>query len=424
MLVNLKDFFSGVASLGGCGYGDSSSSTSCSFGSCWSALKALSFNELLFGCILIGVLFKMIYWSFSELHLVKDAKKSFTTESSTSKFRKIGEIPPVYANGWYKLIDSNALKKKESKFVEAFNEHFVVFRGENGKVAVLDAYCPHLGANLADGKVIGNCIECPFHQWKFCGDGTCSEVPYATVTPSFITNKTAIVKTWPVVEVNGMICIFYHAEGKEPTFELEKYSPDLKEFRYHGKISHVVKSHMQDIAENGSDVAHLGVIHGRTGPFIRHEWTGTWEAGTGEKGHMGFIEQEIRTVVFGIEFPGSNIGIKTYQTGPAIVYVHWTTAFGKIILIHSVTPIGPLLLRVEHLIYSQWTIPRPLAKLFLLATALQFEGDSYVWNAKIYRSKPLLVKGDGKILQFRRWYSQFYSEHSPTFQSIQEKKKL
>ena len=45
----------------------------------------------------------------------------------------------------------------------------------------VDAYCPHLGANMAAGGVVkGDCIECPFHGWQFEGhDGTCSSIPYA-----------------------------------------------------------------------------------------------------------------------------------------------------------------------------------------------------------------------------------------------------
>lgn len=57
----------------------------------------------------------------------------------------------------------------------------MVFRGQEGKASVLDAYCPHLGANLAvGGRVVGNCIECPFHGWQFRGDdGKCVKIPYA-----------------------------------------------------------------------------------------------------------------------------------------------------------------------------------------------------------------------------------------------------
>ena len=49
------------------------------------------------------------------------------------------------------------LKKGDVKPVDALGQHFVVYRGESGKVAVLDAYCPHLGANLALGGKVCVC---------------------------------------------------------------------------------------------------------------------------------------------------------------------------------------------------------------------------------------------------------------------------
>lgn len=60
-------------------------------------------------------------------------------------------------------------------------EQVAVFRGHTGEAHVVDAYCPHLGANLAvGGRVLGDCIECPFHGWQFQGnDGKCVRIPYA-----------------------------------------------------------------------------------------------------------------------------------------------------------------------------------------------------------------------------------------------------
>lgn len=60
-------------------------------------------------------------------------------------------------------------------------ENMAVFRTEEGKACVLDAYCPHLGAHLGiGGRVVGDCIECPFHGWQFNGnDGKCTSIPYS-----------------------------------------------------------------------------------------------------------------------------------------------------------------------------------------------------------------------------------------------------
>ena len=35
--------------------------------------------------------------------------------------------------------------------------------------------------------------------------------------------------------------------------------------------------------------------------------------------------------------------------------------------------------------------------------------DVPIWRDKVFRERPLLVKGDGPITEFRRWYDQFYA---------------
>lgn len=66
--------------------------------------------------------------------------------------------------------------------VQVFGETLAVFRGEDGTAHVTDAYCPHIGANLAVGGVVkGDCLECPFHGWLFRGsDGACVHIPYSS----------------------------------------------------------------------------------------------------------------------------------------------------------------------------------------------------------------------------------------------------
>ena len=61
--------------------------------------------------------------------------------------------------------------------MDALGQKFAVFRGEDGKVGVLDVYCPHLNANLAHGRVEGNTLVCPFHGWAFNKEGPVSISP-------------------------------------------------------------------------------------------------------------------------------------------------------------------------------------------------------------------------------------------------------
>ena len=86
--------------------------------------------------------------------------------------------------GWYVVDYSNELKPGDVKAVRYFAQDQVLFRTESGEVSMLDAYCPHLGAHLGHGGIInGECIECPFHAWRWKTDGKIGEIPYAKNIP-------------------------------------------------------------------------------------------------------------------------------------------------------------------------------------------------------------------------------------------------
>ncbi len=114
------------------------------------------------------------------------------------------------------------------------------------KAYVTHAYCPHVGANVAvGGKVVGDCVECPFHKWSFNGEsGQCTNIPYLQngkvsslqahqfLTKAYLCINAGILqmkeipefiklKTYTSKEVNGLIFLWYHADGEEPNWEVE-----------------------------------------------------------------------------------------------------------------------------------------------------------------------------------------------------------
>jgi len=324
-------------------------------------------------------------------------------------------LPPPYPNTWYKVSNSEDVPKGEARDFEILGTFLVVFRGMDGKVRILDGYCPHMGAHLGiTGRVVGNDIVCPFHGWQFDGDGQCTRIPYAEKVPEFI--KT---KSWHCVETNGMIAIWHDAEGRPPQWMI----PDIKEintgrYTYHGSTLHQVRSHIQDIPENGADTAHLNWLHlPITIRFLsnlgfHHAWEATWEAGQGVDEHLALMAVTESIQFHGWHVPGSCVDVNIVQVGPGIVHMQFATPLGKVILIQTVTPVQPLLQRVGHQVFADWTVPRFFAKIIMRSSVSQFERDVPLWNNKIYLDHPNIVKEDGPISKYRRWAKLFYSENS------------
>ncbi|XP_045456200.1 cholesterol 7-desaturase nvd [Melitaea cinxia] len=335
---------------------------------------------------------------------------------SAQKARRFGtKLPPPYPNGWFSLVESRDLRVGGVVAVDALGLNLCVYRGEDGTVRVVDAYCPHLGANLAiGGTVCGNCIECPFHQWKFGENGQCVSIPNTSTVPKGIS-----IKTYLSMEVDGSVWIWYDAEGRHPLWTVEELE-ETKNWGYRGRNEFYVNAHIQEIPENGADVAHLNAVHnvslltdvGYKYPVLEniighHNWSAEWSKG--EADHLAQIKiaQQYLIMKFDI-FP---IDVTVNQIGPAHVRLRFSCPLGPMMVIQSVTPMSPLLQKVVHRVYSP-NYNAVVGASLVRFEAYQFERDVAIWNNKRYVSSPVYVKSDKAIRSFRTWFSQFYSEKS------------
>jgi phenylpropionate dioxygenase-like ring-hydroxylating dioxygenase large terminal subunit len=308
-----------------------------------------------------------------------------------------------YPNGWFRLAYTHEVPKAGIKRVSALGQELVVFRGEDGAVRVLDAYCPHLGADLAGGKVTGNAIACPFHNWQFAGDGQCVKIPYCDKIP-----KKAVTRAWPVCERDGVVYFYFDAEGRPPAFEVP-VGPYRKDARWSAPMYFKwrIRMHIQEVVENAVDTTHFPVVHAYAKPpEIKRLET-----------HGASFTVQLETQRFGMNFVGPS-PITISYTGMGVTHAHLTAKLGNKLgieagVILNTTPIDEehceivIMARFRKSWNPLWNaIVRPIMRHEI---ANDFKNDIPIWEAKRYHERPVMSAGDGPIMVLRKWCRQFYT---------------
>ena len=304
-----------------------------------------------------------------------------------------------YPYGWFPALLSADLAVGEVKPLRYFSTDLVVWRGEDGQVRMLDAYCRHLGAHMGyGGKVTGNNIECPFHSWQYNGEGVVESIPYAKRIPPQV--KRPCDHQWHVTEANRWIWFWYHPQGASPEWEVhhvpEATDPEWTDYDIY---EWDVWGSLQNMAENGVDSAHFKFIHGAASmPDYAFDW-GTPDRGAVLKMKMGTPRGEV------------DGEIAYRNVGPGQSYTRFS-GICETLLIACITPVEKDHVKARFC----FTQPRaqkdgPMggaARAIIKDICKQFDQDKVVWDRQKYLPDALVCDGDGPIGKFRKWYSDFY----------------
>jgi phenylpropionate dioxygenase-like ring-hydroxylating dioxygenase large terminal subunit len=141
--------------------------------------------------------------------------------------------------------------------VRLLGEDLIAFRDTNGRIGLVDAYCPHRRAPLFFGRNEECGLRCVYHGWKFDVDGTCVDLPSE---PADSPMKNGIkIKAYPAVERGGVVWAYLGPQDKMPP------APDYEWTRVPETHRHVSKSYqacnyLQGL-EGGLDTAHVSFLH-------------------------------------------------------------------------------------------------------------------------------------------------------------------
>jgi phthalate 4,5-dioxygenase len=141
--------------------------------------------------------------------------------------------------------------------VRMLGEDLVAFRDTEGKVGVVDAYCPHRNAPMFFGRNEEAGLRCIYHGWKFDVDGNCTDMPNCVEGASF--KDRVKIQSYPAWEGGGMIWLYMGPKDKEPPKPAYEFLDAPASHFYVSKFF-VNCNYMQSL-ENEFGDAHAAFLH-------------------------------------------------------------------------------------------------------------------------------------------------------------------
>jgi 5,5'-dehydrodivanillate O-demethylase oxygenase subunit len=185
------------------------------------------------------------------------------TREENELFTRVGPGTPMgnlLRRYWFPVGCSEFLTAKPLR-VKLLGEELVLYRGENGRPALMALRCAHRNVALDHGRVEGDCLRCPYHGWLYDRAGQCLEQP---AEPEGSTFKDRIrLPAYETQEVGGLVFGYL---GPRPAPLLPLY--DVLRFEDGVKTVQVQTVHANwfNHVENIVDISHLAWLHGYTFP--------------------------------------------------------------------------------------------------------------------------------------------------------------
>lgn len=115
---------------------------------------------------------------------------------------------------WRDILPAVKLARGDVVEVSLDDHDLLVYRTDQGELAALTAYCPHMGNyipnGLAPGKPMASLLavdelRCPYHGWRFNADGQCTHVPQGQRVPAAVQSGARVARSWKIREFGGQI---------------------------------------------------------------------------------------------------------------------------------------------------------------------------------------------------------------------------
>jgi phenylpropionate dioxygenase-like ring-hydroxylating dioxygenase large terminal subunit len=203
----------------------------------------------------------------------------------------------MYINFWYPVCTSEELSSGSPLPARLLGLRFVAFRDVDGRAHVLSDTCIHRGGALGKGKVIDDCVQCPYHGWQFAGDGRCRKIPSLNGGKP---PARAKVDSYPVEERYGIVFAFLGdlpEDERPPLYEISEY--DQQGWRPSRTIILNVNCYYERSMENGLDPVHNEFVHPAQGfPPMHQDTFRSWDEAWGTRFEAHFGDPKLENTTF------------------------------------------------------------------------------------------------------------------------------
>jgi phenylpropionate dioxygenase-like ring-hydroxylating dioxygenase large terminal subunit len=189
------------------------------------------------------------------------------TREENEYMTRIGPGTPMgelFRRFWLPALLSEELPNPDSVPVRVrlLGEDLIAFRDSDGRVGLLDAFCPHRNAPLFFGRNEESGLRCVYHGWKFDVDGTCVDLPNAAEGAVF-KDKVHII-SYPTFEGGGMVWAYMGPRDQVPPHPGYEWLSVPDDHVYVRK--YLINCNYLQSLENEFDIGHSSFLHSTLNP--------------------------------------------------------------------------------------------------------------------------------------------------------------
>jgi phthalate 4,5-dioxygenase len=141
--------------------------------------------------------------------------------------------------------------------VRLLGEDLVAFRDTEGRIGLLDEFCPHRRASLFFGRNEECGLRCVYHGWKFDVDGACVDMMNEPEDSQF--GHKIRITTYPTVELGDIVWTYMGPPALRPPLPKFAWTQEPASRRHVSKV--IQENNWLQGLEGGIDTSHAPIMH-------------------------------------------------------------------------------------------------------------------------------------------------------------------